>query len=284
MKNILATTAFMTALLCGASLAQNATPSSTDSSSPQAQPQAQPTTPSQAQPQAKPQPAPQAAQDSSAASASNNPAQPTGTRKIAAGSVIPVELTKTINAKKAKAGDEVVARVTQDLKSNSGEVLVPKDTKVVGHVTEAQARTKEQKESEVAIAFDHAVMKSGDMQLPMSIQAIIGPQNNANNANAGGSEPASPSAMGTPQTSPMAGRAPVSGQPPTANTPPPTSPGDSVGTNAAPAINGNTQGVIGISDLKLAAAPNAGQGSVVTSEKNNVKLDSGTFMLLRVNP
>jgi hypothetical protein len=37
-------------------------------------------------------------------------------------------------------------------------------------------------------------------------------------------------------------------------------------------------------DLKLEeTTQNATQGSVVTSEKSNVKLESGTLMLLRVN-
>ena len=56
-------------------------------------------------------------------------AQAPNTPRIAPGSVIPVELTKTIDAKKAKSGDPVEAKVTQDLKTNSGDVLVPKDTK-----------------------------------------------------------------------------------------------------------------------------------------------------------
>ena len=77
-----------------------------------------------------------------------------GTPRLAPGSVIPVRLTKTIDAKKAKSGDEVDARVTQDMKTTSGQVLVPKDTMVVGHITEAQARSKEQQESQVGIAFD----------------------------------------------------------------------------------------------------------------------------------
>ena len=107
-----------------------------------------------------------------------------GAPRIAPGSVIPARLTKTINAKKAKKGDEVVATVTQDLQNSAGAVLVPKDTKIVGHITEAQARTKQQKESEVTIAFDRAVPKNGEpMQMPMSIQAIIAPPNR-NPANA----------------------------------------------------------------------------------------------------
>jgi hypothetical protein len=40
---------------------------------------------------------------------------------------------------------------------------------------------------------------------------------------------------------------------------------------------------VGIENLKLSAAPDATQGSVVSSEKGNVKLDDGTFLLLRVN-
>src|SRR5258708_256546 len=106
------------------------------------------------------------------------------TLRIAPGSVIPVQLTKSVDAKKAKSGDEVQAKVTQDLKAGNGELIVPKDTKVIGHVTDAQARTKDQKESQVGIAFDHAVMKDGrDVSLPMSIQAIIDPAalNSSNN-------------------------------------------------------------------------------------------------------
>ena len=50
-----------------------------------------------------------------------------------------------------------------------------------------------------------------------------------------------------------------------------------------PPITSSTQGVIGISDYRLSAAADANQGSVVSSEKSNVKLESGTLMLLRVN-
>ena len=53
---------------------------------------------------------------------------------------------------------------------------------------------------------------------------------------------------------------------------------------ARPPITGNTQGVIGMSDLRLeSGSQNAQQGSLLTSEKNNVKIEKGTMMLLRVN-
>lgn len=217
-----------------------------------------------------------------------------GMPRIAPGSVIPVQLTKGIDAKKAKTGDPVEAKVTTDLKAESGEVLVPKDTKVLGHVTEAQPRSKEQKESQVAIAFDHAVMKSGgNMPLPLSIQAVISPSV----ANGGGNNSAPNEGTGPSASQPISGgAAPTSGTRGGmgTGTPPPQAPGvgggappdlsSQAGGNTHGPITGKTEGVVGISNLKLAPAAQPAQGSVLTSEKNNVKLESGTLMLLKVNP
>jgi hypothetical protein len=209
---------------------------------------------------------------------------------IAPGSVIPVQLTKSIDAKKTKSGDEVVAQVTQDMKTDSGDVIVPKGTKVVGHVTEVQARNKEQKESEVGIVFDHAMMKNGAMQMPSSIQAIIAPPNanSANSNSSGYDQPVGVGGGGSP-SSPGGGRSAGMGggsaAPAASNMP--SSAGVSApqtGTSSHGPISTKTEGVVGISDLNLTtAAPTPSQGSLVSSEKNNVKLESGTLMLLRVN-
>ena len=279
MKNFLPAAFLTGALLCAASFAQNA-PSVQTPSAPPSQPEAQPA------PNASPQPAaPQSQQATESAAAPTATNQLAGQHRIAPGSVIPVQLTKTIDAKKAKPGDEVVAKVTMDLKTTSGEVMIPKDTKVMGRVTEAQARSKEQKESQVGIAFDRAVLKDGEMPLPMSIQAVIAPpSNNANNG--GGVDQSAPAGAGTSANSTMG-----SGQRPTGAgaTQPQTQLPPTGGTDAqsqggpSPAINGNTQGVVGISNLKLEPAQSASQGSVLSSEKNNVKVESGTMLLLRVN-
>ena len=263
---------FVTALLCGNPPAQsqqspNTTPNNSGSMPPETQ------APSTGQP----------------APASTSTPPNTGTApRLAPGSVIPVQLTKSVDAKKVKRGDEVVAKVTQDLRNNAGTIIVAKDTKIVGHVTEAQARNKEQKESEVAIAFDHVIPKNGEpMQTPMSIQAIIAPQN-PNSANAsGGQQSARPASNPVPDTGGSSnGRPGMAGTtPPPASTPPDstTPSGAPTGSQAEQPITGNTRGVVGISNLNLATAPDATQGSVVSSEKNNVKLDDGIFLLLRVN-
>jgi hypothetical protein len=208
--------------------------------------------------------------------------------RIAPGSVIPVALTKTIDAKKARTGEEVVAKVTQDMKTSTGELIFAKDTKVMGHVTEAQARSKEQKESEIGIAFDHAVTKDGrTLTVPMSIQAIVAPQNNNNNDSQ--SQSTSTSA-GAPSAGPSGGNSRGGmGGASAANQAANAAGGGTAGEgqsggSARPPINAQTQGVIGISDLALTStAANASQGSVMTSEKNNVKIESGTMLLLRVS-
>jgi hypothetical protein len=267
---------FTAALLCGSVLAQSPSTESAPEQPqqiPTAEQPAAPSTPAQGTP------------------AQGTPAQaalPTSVPRIAPGSVIPARLTKSVNAKKAKKGDEVVATVTQDLRNNAGTILVPKDTKIVGHITEARARSKQQKESEVAIAFDRAVPKNGEpMQMPMSIQAIIAPPNrNPASADQPPSGYPGPEAGGVPPSS--SGRqgqgSMGGGTPPPARQTSGSAPSEvPAGAQAQPQITGNTQGVVGIENLKLSAAPDATQGSVVSSEKSNVKLDDGTFLLLRVN-
>jgi hypothetical protein len=282
MRTFLSVTLVSGALLCTAAFAQSEPPSAQNPSAPAAQPQSQPATPSQAQPETQP-PASQPGQATQAPAAAGPAATP---RKIAPGSVIPVQLTKTIDAKKAKTGDPIVATVTMDMTTSTGEVLVPKDTKVMGHITEAQARTKEQKESQVGIAFDRAVLKGGEVSLPMSIQAVIAPP--SNNTNGGESDQgASTPSTGGSAASPASGRNANASQTPAAGTSPSAPPSEgasgSQGGGAHPPINGNTQGVVGISNLKLEPGQSPAQGSVLSSEKNNVKVESGTMLLLKVN-
>jgi hypothetical protein len=276
MNNFLVTAAVVGALICGATLAES-TPTAQDP----------------AQTQQAPSTAAPETSSSPAQSPAARPAPAQGTQRIAPGSVIPVELTKTVDAKKAKTGDEVVAKVTQDMKTESGQLLVPKDTKVIGHVTEVQARNKGQKESQLAIAFDRAVTKDGNsIEVPMSIQAVIGQQQNSNgNAPAGNQPAAAPSPGGGMPAGGGGGggRTGSMSSPQASNTtlPPAASAGTAApdtGSNVPrPDINARTQGVIGIANVTLSPASGGAQGSVMTSEKSNVKLESGTMLLLKVH-
>jgi hypothetical protein len=217
---------------------------------------------------------------------SSTPAQATATSapagstsRIPPGLVIPVQLLKSIDAKKAKTGDEVTTKVTQDMKNNAGTIVVAKDTQILGHVTEAQARSKEQKESHLTIVFDHAVSNNGEqIQTPMSIQAIVAaPNRNPAVQTFGRDQPFNSAAGGAAGA--RAGMGGTAAQTPGLKQPQGSESADS---QAQQSITRNTQGVLGIPNLKLSAAPDPAQGSLVSSEKENVKLDGGTFLLLRV--
>lgn len=228
---------------------------------------------------------------------------------LASGASLQAELTKPVDAKKAKAGDEVSAKVTQDVKSD-GKVVIHKGTRLVGHVTEAQARTKEQARSTLGIAFDKAVLKGGEEVSFNSVIQAIGPPVQANvstaadeNTNLGAAPPMS----GAPRTgngglvggvTSAAGGAVsgATGAPAGAVT---GAANDTVsgatrtagGLTAQGNLTSASQGVIGLQGLALntptavagsGSASGSAQGSVISSTSRNVKLDSGTQMVLRV--
>src|ERR1700748_1188606 len=86
-------------------------------------------------------------------------ATPAAQNALSNGTQLQAELTRSVDAKKAKAGDEVTAKVTQDVKVN-GSVVLQKGSKLEGHITEAQAKTKDG-ESKLGVLFNVAVSKSG---------------------------------------------------------------------------------------------------------------------------
>lgn len=233
------------------------------------------------------QPAPAANEQIPTSASAAAPGQ--NSAHIAPGSIIPARLTKTVDAKKVKTGDEIIATVPGDLKATNGQIVVPKDTKIIGHVTEAQARKKDQKESQLGIAFNQMTMKDGQqVQLPLSIQAVVAPP--SRNAAPSGQEPSSgASPSGAPSTS--GGGAPAGGgrnmggntsQSQGTSQPPEGAPTNTEASNPNPPITENTRGVVGIPNVTISPAQDSGTGTVLTSEKNNVKLEGGTTLLLRV--
>jgi len=226
--------------------------------------------------------------------ASASTAQATDSGQIAAGTTIRAEVAKSVDAKKAKQGDEVVAKTTEDVKSN-GQVVIPKGSKIVGHVTEAKAREKGESESALGIAFDKALVKGGrEIPLNATIQALA-----ASQSNVAANEPVmEPGAPGNSSGNMAPGRAGnggmIGGAAQTAGTAAGTATnaagnvGTAAGSTATAGSNArlsaSSQGVAGLPGLSLsAAAANNTQASVISSQNKNVKLDSGTQMLLRVN-
>lgn len=80
--------------------------------------------------------------------------------QIATGTMIQVEMSKDVDAKKAHPGDVFQTKLWNDIRMGD-KVVVPKKSVIVGHVVEAQPRSKANQESKLTIGFDKALVKGG---------------------------------------------------------------------------------------------------------------------------
>jgi hypothetical protein len=160
-----------------------------------------------------------------------------------------VELTKTLDSKKVKVGDGVEAKLIAGITLPNG-TMVPRGTKVVGHVTEAKARSKSESESSLGIVFDKFV-RSGGEDTPVNgvIQAVA--PNPDEELSTGGGVGYTDLKQAT-----AAGAAPDTRKGPT------------------PILNDQSQGVLGMKGMQL------GPQGVITSSGKDVKLDSGSRILV----
>src|SRR5437016_5439614 len=95
---------------------------------------------------------------------------------LASGSAFNAALSAPLDTKKCKPGDPVTARATESAKSD-GKTVIPKGSKLVGHVTQASARSKGDAESSIGVVFDKAILKGGqEVPLNVAIQAIASKQ------------------------------------------------------------------------------------------------------------
>jgi hypothetical protein len=207
------------------------------------------------------------------------------------GTLINAELTSSLDSKKVKPGDAVNARTATDLKSTDGRTILPRGTKIIGHVTQASARSAEQTDSSLGLVFDKAMLKNGqEIPLNAAVQAVGAPPSSSFDTNqppAGepvGGSPGAPGYGGQVNSRGPGGinSAPSTSAPNRADDPYAggTNPSDA-GSGHAGHWDANTRGVVGLHNLNLNAPGGSdGPGSVITSTGKNVHLDSGTRLLL----
>lgn len=231
-------------------------------------------------------------QTGSASAAGSNNSRATvgkGTADLASGSTINAVLSKPVDAKKNKPGDEVSAKVDHDVKSTvSGRshVVIPKGSRLVGHVTEAKRREKghgsKDKEkdgsasasgqSALGIVFDKAILKDGqEVPLHAVIQAVAASQQQltASTAPAGMSDTSSTMASGGATTSRGGEGGLIGGATSTVSTT--TTEIGNTGTGVTRTIGGaidSTAGAAGSATSGLGAATTA--GGQLTSSANGV--------------
>jgi hypothetical protein len=194
------------------------------------------------------------------------PAQPTA--RLENGSILYAELTKTIDAKKAKVGDPVSAVMVADVLAH-GKIVVRRDAKLLGHVTEAQIHSKDTPESRLGIVFDKVITKDGEVPFQSLLLAIRPAERPVVEI------PNAPSPMNNSAQGTMQKQYPQGSNPPHRANPSLGDPMKSGNREIAP--NGPTD----IDGLSLSSAANGGAQAIVSTQRT-VKLESGVKIELRV--
>jgi len=250
-----------------------------------------------------------ATQVSSTEQSANQPAPvkvtpaPEDPSAIVKGTTLVAEFSHGLNTKKLKAGDKVKANLTQALVLK-GQVAAPAESKLIGHITEVKASTESDPESHLGIVFDKVILKHHhDLPIQAEVQALLPPvirrsrvdepdqmmppsvvaQGNPNSSGRGG---AHSSTSGTGQSS-VAALNSMGATPTVQSTPGSSSPGSQVtpvdlAKVALPKLNASNgmRGVYGIKNITL--GPASTHPTLIVSKTSNVKLDSGTQVILVV--
>ena len=227
--------------------------------------------------------------DKRAESSTGNAQNTTATAaRLDSGTLLVVELTSSLNTKKLRPGDKVTAKIAQAVVLK-GKVVIPEGAKLAGNVTETKARSKEDPESRLGIIFAKATTKDGtEYTLDAVIQALapalpsgvdradlMMPPANTSSA----SQPMGAGA-GNQRAVLQSPRATVSA-PLNARISPETTPNSKAQHPGNQTLSTGSRGVFGFPALTLKATGDA-RIQVIASTKENVKLESGTQMVLKV--
>jgi hypothetical protein len=175
----------------------------------------------------------------------------------------PVKLTKTLDSSKLKVGDTVELETAGSFKLPEG-TLVPKGSKLTGHVTAATARSKGDSTSQLTVTFDKLNVADGkQLSVKGTVQAVFPPQEEAEPLMAG-------------KASGAAGGGYVAA---TVGTVTDTKSGSNMESSSKPqaATDPKSTGVQGIRGLEL------GTDGSILSDGKNVKLGNGVRMIVHVD-
>jgi hypothetical protein len=232
-------------------------------------------------------------------SSDNSPAQSMAADLL--GTDMVAELSHSVSAKKAKPGDLVKAALTQDVLAH-GRIIIRRGSKLMGHITETKVRTKDDQESRLGMVFDKALLKGGqEIDFTAAIQALapavqvssvdqpdqMPPPLTGNTINQPGNlQPVG----GTASRGTMSGSNTSTKPTNTASAATQSAQIDQAASSTASSGSGSThglmgggaRGVFGLPGLQLTAA-GPEHATIITSSRQNVKLESGTQLVIQVN-
>jgi hypothetical protein len=207
--------------------------------------------------------------------------QPTAAAPVSA------ELTKRIDVKKAKVGDEVDVKTTSNAKLPDGTDL-PKGTKLVGKVTDVHARSNADKTSHLAFDLDRAVTKDGhELSVHAAVTSVLAPVQALDSGmmpggGAGGGAAAGGSGGGG---SGMSGGSGGAASAPASASVPMTSSSDQPASSAQVAKGAQDRvPVANMPGVVLTSADGVSSAGSLDAANQNFSLDSGTKMTLNISP
>jgi len=205
-------------------------------------------------------------QDSTPAAQAGSPA---AAAKVIGHGSFPVIIKKAIDSSKLKEGDPVEVEISGPFKLADG-TLVPKGSKVAGHVTEAKSRSKGDAVSELALTFDKVSITGGkQFSVKGIVQSVAPPEDQPDPGMPVGSGSQKGGSGGT-----GAGLATPGYQPSNIKT------GANMDSSAKvdPAVSPKSVGVLGMHDLQLSL-----DGMLSSSKGKQVKLGQDVRMIVHVD-
>jgi hypothetical protein len=195
-------------------------------------------------------------------------------------------LTNPLESETATVGQQLILRTVSDVVVDR-EIVIPKGSKVLGRITQVITKGKNGSQSALAIVIDRAVVKDGaEVPVQAIIAAVAAPKNGSLS-----SDPAygmmhsnEPKMSGTGAGS-AAGTGTLSASSKASSTAA-VATADLKGRMDEPfLLDENSQGAVGYESLSLSwglASPPP--FTVFASKSKNLKLKTGTQMLLRMAP
>ena len=211
---------------------------------------------------------------------------------LGVGTAFNASLSDTLDTRKTRAGDAVTAEIAEDV-SYERCVVLPKGTKVEGHVVRVTSGGRGKAGSAIFIQFDKAMMKDGqEVMLNAGIQALavgaIAPMPSDSDSpksaaphrlpvedNTGGTGTGKDALVSTIYEKPRR----------TLRTPLPPVPAAEGEFTSDGLFSPESKGAFGRPDLKIYTPTSEGShGTVLLSARKNMRLDSGTHLLLVIQP
>jgi hypothetical protein len=213
------------------------------------------------------------------------------TSPLSVGTAFNVSLNDSVDTSKAKPGDLVTGEIAEDV-IYERSVIFPKGTKITGHIVRANSAGHGRSSSALFMQFDKAFLQGGEEVLlnagiqALAVNPVRTPSPTDEAAVANQSEPTeagvsdtsseeSPSMVSTIyDASPRRLRGPLLGD---------TTPQGEIRKDGL--FTPDSKGAFGHPELKVYTPTSEGsRGTVLLSSKKNIHLDSGTHLLLVVQP